>query len=42
MGALAPDVHRELHRFHVIGDTVAVEQPDFASAVATSAAAVPS
>ncbi|MGW6577731.1 ester cyclase [Streptomyces sp. NPDC054945] len=25
MGALAPDVHRELHRFHVMGDVVAVE-----------------
>ncbi|MFF4038031.1 ester cyclase [Streptomyces sp. NPDC001816] len=25
MGALAPDVHRELHRFHVTGDVVAVE-----------------
>ncbi|MET8752450.1 nuclear transport factor 2 family protein [Streptomyces sp. NPDC004667] len=25
MGALAPDVHRELHRFHVIGHVVAVE-----------------
>ncbi|MGW1894032.1 ester cyclase [Streptomyces sp. NPDC002004] len=25
MGALAPDVHRELHRFHVMGNVVAVE-----------------
>ena len=25
MGALAPDVHRELHRVHVIGDVVTVE-----------------
>ncbi|MFF5013196.1 ester cyclase [Streptomyces sp. NPDC001165] len=25
MGALAPDVHRELHRFHVTGNVVAVE-----------------
>ncbi|MFD9568368.1 ester cyclase [Streptomyces sp. NPDC059982] len=25
MGALAPDIHRELHRFHVMGDVVAVE-----------------
>ncbi|MEV4555824.1 nuclear transport factor 2 family protein [Kitasatospora sp. NPDC049285] len=25
MGALAPDVHRELHRVHVMGDVVAVE-----------------
>ncbi|MGW1072792.1 ester cyclase [Streptomyces sp. NPDC002537] len=25
MGELAPDVHRELHRFHVMGNTVAVE-----------------
>ncbi len=24
-GELAPDVHRELHRFHVMGDVVAVE-----------------
>ncbi|WP_406185899.1 ester cyclase [Streptomyces sp. NBC_01006] len=25
MGALAPDVHRELHRFHVMGNIVTVE-----------------
>ncbi|MFE7802701.1 nuclear transport factor 2 family protein [Nocardia sp. NPDC057440] len=25
MGQLAPDVHRELHRFHVMGNIVAVE-----------------
>ncbi|GAA4251760.1 ester cyclase [Dactylosporangium darangshiense] len=25
MGRLAPDVHRELHRFHVVGNVVAVE-----------------
>ncbi|AJF63272.1 ester cyclase [Streptomyces vietnamensis] len=25
MGRLAPDLHRELHRFHVMGDVVAVE-----------------
>ncbi|WEB44374.1 nuclear transport factor 2 family protein [Streptomyces yunnanensis] len=25
MAALAPDVHRELHRFHVMGNVVAVE-----------------
>ncbi|WP_030162361.1 nuclear transport factor 2 family protein [Streptomyces sp. NRRL S-244] len=25
MGALAPDVHRELHRFHVMGNVVTVE-----------------
>ncbi|GAA4335266.1 nuclear transport factor 2 family protein [Streptomyces venetus] len=25
MGTLAPDVHRELHRFHVMGNVVAVE-----------------
>lgn len=25
MGALAPNVHRELHRFHVMGNAVAVE-----------------
>ncbi|MFJ3218239.1 ester cyclase [Kitasatospora sp. NPDC086801] len=25
MGGLAPDLHRELHRFHVLGDVVAVE-----------------
>ncbi|MFF2548129.1 ester cyclase [Kitasatospora sp. NPDC058063] len=25
MGALAPDIHRELHRVHVMGDVVAVE-----------------
>ncbi|MFB6808496.1 ester cyclase [Streptomyces sp. NPDC056387] len=25
MGALAPDVHRELHRFHVMGNIIAVE-----------------
>ncbi|GAA4490909.1 nuclear transport factor 2 family protein [Rhodococcus olei] len=25
MSKLAPDVHRELHRFHVLGDIVAVE-----------------
>ncbi|MEV6054726.1 nuclear transport factor 2 family protein [Streptomyces sp. NPDC052107] len=25
MGTFAPDVHRELHRFHVMGGTVAVE-----------------
>lgn len=25
MGQLAPDVHRELHRFHVMGNVVAVE-----------------
>lgn len=25
MGRLAPDIHRELHRFHVMGDVVAVE-----------------
>lgn len=25
MGKLAPDVHRELHRFHVLGNIVAVE-----------------
>ncbi|MFI9275688.1 ester cyclase [Kitasatospora sp. NPDC052896] len=25
MGRLAPDIHRELHRFHVMGDLVAVE-----------------
>lgn len=25
MGALAPDVHRELHRVHVVGDVVTVE-----------------
>jgi ketosteroid isomerase-like protein len=25
MGKLAPDVHRELHRFHVMGNVVAVE-----------------
>ncbi|OKJ13922.1 nuclear transport factor 2 family protein [Kitasatospora sp. CB01950] len=25
MGALAPDIHRELHRLHVMGDVVAVE-----------------
>ncbi|MEF9887297.1 ester cyclase [Streptomyces sp. P9-A4] len=25
MGALAPDVHRELHRIHVMGNVVAVE-----------------
>ncbi|WP_259316352.1 nuclear transport factor 2 family protein [Kitasatospora xanthocidica] len=25
MAALAPDIHRELHRVHVIGDVVAVE-----------------
>ncbi|MEU0571467.1 nuclear transport factor 2 family protein [Nonomuraea sp. NPDC005983] len=25
MGKLAPDVHRELHRFHVMGNIVAVE-----------------
>ncbi|MEU5531708.1 nuclear transport factor 2 family protein [Streptomyces sp. NPDC020362] len=25
MGALAPDVHRELHRFHVMGNVVSVE-----------------
>jgi ketosteroid isomerase-like protein len=25
MAKLAPDIHRELHRFHVMGDTVAVE-----------------
>ncbi|MFK0044608.1 ester cyclase [Streptomyces sp. NPDC090741] len=25
MGALAPDVHRDLHRFHVMGNVVTVE-----------------
>lgn len=25
MGKLAPDIHREFHRFHVMGDVVAVE-----------------
>ncbi|MCZ0991583.1 ester cyclase [Streptomyces diastatochromogenes] len=25
MGRLAPDIHRELHRFHVMGDIVTVE-----------------
>ncbi|MGW4077672.1 ester cyclase [Streptomyces asiaticus] len=25
MGRLVPDIHRELHRFHVMGDIVAVE-----------------
>ncbi|AUY53457.1 nuclear transport factor 2 family protein [Streptomyces sp. CB01881] len=25
MGALAPDIHRELHRLHTMGDMVAVE-----------------
>lgn len=25
MGQLAPDIHRELHRFHVMGNVVAVE-----------------
>jgi ketosteroid isomerase-like protein len=25
MGKLAPDIHRELHRFHVMGSVVAVE-----------------
>lgn len=25
MGSFAPDVHREIHRFHVMGDVVAVE-----------------
>ncbi|KOU38403.1 ester cyclase [Streptomyces sp. WM6378] len=25
MGALAPDIHRELHRFHVTGNVAAVE-----------------
>jgi len=25
MGQLAPDIHREIHRFHVLGDLVAVE-----------------
>ena len=25
MGKLAPDIHRELHRVHVVGDVVAIE-----------------
>ncbi|RVU17696.1 nuclear transport factor 2 family protein [Streptomyces antnestii] len=43
MGALAPDVHRELHRFHVTGNVVSVEltiQGTFTGAFETPAGTV--